>query len=113
MDHFRCQGTLTTSGSSYTGEGQFTFLPELALSRAFDEGAVAGLKFAANVQYRLRPEARTLLNTDFGSEIVVRGAQVMSGYWNRPEETAAVLTADGFAAALPACSVAAFTVTPQ
>lgn len=29
-------------------------------------------------------------------EIVVRGAQVMTGYWNRPEETAAVLTPDGW-----------------
>jgi outer membrane protein OmpA-like peptidoglycan-associated protein len=65
--------TAIPGGSSYTGEGQFTFLPELAMSRAFDEGAVAGLKFAANVQYRLRPEVHTLLTTDFGSEIVVRG----------------------------------------
>jgi outer membrane protein OmpA-like peptidoglycan-associated protein len=60
-------------GSSYTGEDQFTFLPELAMSRGFDEGAIAGLKLAANMQYRLRPEARTLLGTDFGNEIVVRG----------------------------------------
>jgi acyl-CoA synthetase (AMP-forming)/AMP-acid ligase II len=29
-------------------------------------------------------------------EIVVRGAQVMLGYWNRPEETAAVLSPDGW-----------------
>lgn len=29
-------------------------------------------------------------------EIVVRGAQVMTGYWNRPDDTAAVLTADGW-----------------
>jgi acyl-CoA synthetase (AMP-forming)/AMP-acid ligase II len=29
-------------------------------------------------------------------EIVVRGAQVMQGYWNRPEDTAAVLSADGW-----------------
>jgi acyl-CoA synthetase (AMP-forming)/AMP-acid ligase II len=29
-------------------------------------------------------------------EIVVRGAQVMRGYWNRPEDTAAVLSADGW-----------------
>lgn len=29
-------------------------------------------------------------------EIVVRGAQVMQGYWNRPEDTAAVLSSDGW-----------------
>ena len=29
-------------------------------------------------------------------EIAVRGPQVMAGYWNRPEETAKVMTPDGF-----------------
>lgn len=29
-------------------------------------------------------------------EIVVRGAQVMQGYWNRPDDTAAVLSPDGW-----------------
>lgn len=29
-------------------------------------------------------------------EIVIRGPQVMSGYWQRPDETAAVMTPDGF-----------------
>lgn len=29
-------------------------------------------------------------------EICIRGPQVMSGYWNRPDETANVMTADGF-----------------
>ena len=29
-------------------------------------------------------------------EIAIRGPQVMAGYWNRPDETATVMTADGF-----------------
>ena len=29
-------------------------------------------------------------------EIAIRGPQVMAGYWNRPDETARVMTADGF-----------------
>ena len=29
-------------------------------------------------------------------ELCVRGPQVMAGYWNRPQETAAVMTGDGF-----------------
>jgi long-chain acyl-CoA synthetase len=29
-------------------------------------------------------------------EICAKGPQVMAGYWNRPEETASVMTADGF-----------------
>ena len=29
-------------------------------------------------------------------EIAIRGPQVMRGYWNRPDETAKVMTADGF-----------------
>lgn len=29
-------------------------------------------------------------------EIAIRGPQVMAGYWNRPEDTAAVMTPDGF-----------------
>ena len=41
------------------------------------------------------PDGRDLPLGEAG-EIVVRGAQVMRGYWNRPEETAAVLTPDGW-----------------
>lgn len=41
------------------------------------------------------PEGRELSLGEAG-EITVRGAQIMQGYWNRPEDTAAVLSPDGW-----------------
>ena len=40
-------------------------------------------------------EGRMLPQGEVG-ELCARGPQVMAGYWNRPEETAKVMTADGF-----------------
>ncbi len=59
--------------SSFTGEGQPTFLPEVAVSRLYDEGGAAGLKLAVNAQFRYRPETKVLLDSQFGSELVLRG----------------------------------------
>ncbi|MGE8135154.1 class I adenylate-forming enzyme family protein [Novosphingobium subterraneum] len=57
--------------------------------------AAAGRKLAM-VEVRIEgPDGQVLGEGETG-EIVVRGAQVMQGYWNRPEETAAVLTEDGW-----------------
>jgi long-chain acyl-CoA synthetase len=38
----------------------------------------------------------TLLNQGEVGELVIRGPQVMKGYWQRPEETAKVITEDGW-----------------
>jgi long-chain acyl-CoA synthetase len=50
------------------------------------------------------PSTEVVLRDDAGrdvplgqpGEICIRGPQVMAGYWNRPEETAKVMDADGF-----------------
>jgi long-chain acyl-CoA synthetase len=43
----------------------------------------------------LDDEGRALAPGQAG-EIAIRGPQVMAGYWNRPDETARAMTADGF-----------------
>jgi acyl-CoA synthetase (AMP-forming)/AMP-acid ligase II len=48
------------------------------------------------VEMRIETPDGEILPQGETGEIVVRGAQVMAGYWNRPEETAAVLSADGW-----------------
>ncbi len=59
--------------------------------------------YNAAIGYPLPSTEIVLLNDDGQvqptgepGEICVRGPQVMSGYWNRPDETAKVMTADGF-----------------
>ncbi|PSM16775.1 long-chain-fatty-acid--CoA ligase [Nitratireductor alexandrii] len=49
-----------------------------------------------STEIAIRDEDGKDLGLDEVGEICIRGPQVMSGYWNRPEETANVFTADGF-----------------
>ena len=44
----------------------------------------------------IRDDAGHDLPLGISGEICIRGPQVMAGYWNRPDETANVMTADGF-----------------
>src|SRR5262249_4864109 len=49
-----------------------------------------------NVEIRLLDERGQELPLGEAGEIAIRGPQVMQGYWQRPDETALVMTADGF-----------------
>jgi long-chain acyl-CoA synthetase len=44
----------------------------------------------------IRDDAGNDLALGVAGELCIRGPQVMKGYWNRPEETAKVIMADGF-----------------
>jgi len=49
-----------------------------------------------STEIAIRDDAGADLAWGSAGEICIRGPQVMAGYWNRPEETALVMTADGF-----------------
>ena len=50
----------------------------------------------SSTEIAIRDEEGKDLPLGESGEICIRGPQVMAGYWNRPDETANVMTADGF-----------------
>jgi long-chain acyl-CoA synthetase len=70
------------------------------LALAGDPAAVARLAScgpaSVGIDVEVRRDDGTVCAVDEIGEIVLRGPNVMSGYWNRPEETAAAFTPDGF-----------------
>jgi long-chain acyl-CoA synthetase len=54
-----------------------------------------GLPFP-NTEIAILDDAGQPLPLGQAGEIAIRGPQVMAGYWNRPDETAKVMTPDGF-----------------
>jgi long-chain acyl-CoA synthetase len=49
-----------------------------------------------NTEVKLIDDAGNEVPTGAPGEIAIKGPQVMAGYWQRPDETAKVMTADGF-----------------
>jgi long-chain acyl-CoA synthetase len=54
-----------------------------------------GLPFP-NTDIQILDDAERPVPLGQAGEIAIRGPQVMAGYWQRPDETAKVMTADGF-----------------
>jgi len=54
-----------------------------------------GLPFPST-EISIRDDEGQELPEGAAGEICIRGPQVMAGYWNRPDETARVMTVDGF-----------------
>ena len=60
-----------------------------------DYNGFIGLPIPSTIVEIKNDDGATVKNGDVG-EICIKGPQVMAGYWNKPEETAKVMTADGF-----------------
>ncbi|MBI3366995.1 MAG: AMP-binding protein, partial [Burkholderiales bacterium] len=50
----------------------------------------------SNTEFELLDDDGNEVAAGMPGEIAIRGPQVMAGYWQRPDETAKVMTADGF-----------------
>ncbi len=71
----------------------------VACSNATDSTAFTGtigMPVPSTEMCLLNDEGQEVLTLGATGEIAIRGPQVMAGYWQRPDETAQVMTANGF-----------------
>ena len=64
------------------------------LVKGFEYNGTAGLPIPSTI-VTIRDDDANILAQGATGEICIAGPQVMKGYWNRPDETAKVMTADG------------------
>jgi long-chain acyl-CoA synthetase len=64
------------------------------LVEGFEYNGTAGLPIPSTI-VTIRDDAARILALGETGEICIAGPQVMKGYWNRPDETAKVMTPDG------------------
>ena len=88
-DHFR----RLTGARLVEGYGLTEASPTVCCNPSKGEARVGsvGLPLVDTIVEIRDPETRALLPVGEKGELVVRGPQVMKGYWNKPDETAAVL----------------------
>jgi long-chain acyl-CoA synthetase len=80
-----------------TGYGLSETSPTLTVDRADGEAFTGAIGFPVpSTDISIRDDDGKELPLGEAGEICARGPQVMAGYWNRPDETAKVMTADGF-----------------
>jgi len=79
------------------GYGLSETAPVLTINRLDNKDYNAAIGFPLpSTEIVLLDDEGHVQPTGTPGEIAVRGPQVMKGYWNRPDETAKVMTADGF-----------------
>jgi long-chain acyl-CoA synthetase len=79
------------------GYGMSETSPVIAFNHADRERKAGSIGTPiAGVEIRLVDDARNLVAPDQSGEIAVRGHNVMKGYWQRPDATAAAIDADGW-----------------
>lgn len=86
-----------TGSNIYEGYGLSETSP-VATSNRFDSTEFTGTIGLPipSTDIEIRDDDGNTLPVGEIGEICIRGPQVMTGYWNRPDETAKVMTSDGF-----------------
>ena len=73
-----------------------SLLPAIKLEWNLSDQQLGMLVSAVNVAIAIRDDDGKDVAVGERGEVCIRGPQVMLGYWQRPDETAKVMTDDGF-----------------